>query len=236
MSARILVVDDIETNRRLLEARLTAEYFEVLQAEDGHACLKAAATEHPDLILLDVMMPGLDGFQTCRKLKADPALRHIPVIMVTALDQRQDRIKGLEAGADEFLTKPVDDVALFARVRSLLRLKSVMDELRLRETSAAHGGPDGAGVKGGRVIVAGPDADAAARLAGKLPHPFVALPHHEPLEALRAAPHADLVIVDLSSPRFDGLRLCARVRSDAATRQLPILAVVDGEDRAAMVR
>lgn len=236
MSARILVVDDMETNRRLLEARLSAEYFEVLQAGDGEACLKAAAEERPDLILLDVMMPGIDGFETCRRLKADPALRHIPVVMVTALDQRQDRIKGLEAGADEFLTKPVDDVALFARVRSLLRLKTVMDELRLRETGAAPQAGEDSARKGGRVAVMAPDADAAHRLAAKLSAPFQAAAHHEPLELLRAAAHADLVVIDLSSPRFDGLRLCARVRSDAATRQLPILAVVDGEDRATMVR
>ncbi|MGJ3230340.1 MAG: PleD family two-component system response regulator [Oceanicaulis sp.] len=236
MSARILVVDDIETNRRLLEARLSAEYFEVLQAADGEACLKVAASDAPDLILLDVMMPGLDGFETCRRLKADPALRHIPVVMVTALDQRQDRIRGLEAGADEFLTKPVDDVALFARVRSLLRLKTVMDELRLRESDREPAGETGAAPRGGRIVIMAPDADGAARLAAKLPAPFETAAHHEPLEALRACAHADLVIVDLSSPRFDGLRLCARVRSDAATRQLPILAVVTGDDRATMVR
>ena len=235
MSARILVVDDMETNRRLLEARLSAEYFEVIQAVDGASCLEIAAREAPDLILLDVMMPGMDGFETCRRLKADKTLRHVPVVMVTALDQRQDRIKGLEAGADDFLTKPVDDVALFARVRSLLRLKAVMDELRLRET-AVEPEDDEAVAKGGRIAIAAADADTAARLAAKLPAPFKALPHHEPLEALRAADGCDLVVVDLSSPRFDGLRLCARVRSDAATRQIPILAVVESDDRAAMVR
>jgi two-component system cell cycle response regulator len=133
MSARILVVDDIETNRRLLEARLTAEYFDVIEAEDGASCLDQARNHLPDIILLDIMMPGMDGFEACRRLKADPVTRHIPVVMITALDQRADRIRGLEAGADEFLTKPVDDVALFARVRSLLRLKTVMDELRQRE-------------------------------------------------------------------------------------------------------
>jgi len=236
MSARILVVDDIQTNRRLLEARLSAEYFEVLQAADGQACLDVAARDHPDLILLDIMMPGLDGFETCRRLKSDPALRHIPVVMVTALDQRQDRIKGLEAGADEFLTKPVDDVALFARVRSLLRLKAVMDELRLRESTANQAADESGPLRGGKIVVAALDADGANRLAGKLSAPFSAVAHHEPLEALRAAAHADLAIVDLSSPRFDGLRLCARIRSDAATRQLPILGVVNSEDRPTMVR
>src|SRR3712207_8330358 len=101
MSARILVVDDIETNVRLLEAKLTAEYYEVLTAESGAEALAKAAAEAPDVILLDVMMPGMDGFQVCRRLKDDPLTRHIPVVLVTALDGRDDRLQGLEAGADE---------------------------------------------------------------------------------------------------------------------------------------
>ncbi len=234
MSARILVVDDIETNRRLLEARLSAEYFEVVEAEDGEAALKAARDHAPDLILLDIMMPGMDGFETCRRLKADPTLRHIPVVMVTALDQRDDRVKGLEAGADEFLTKPVDDVALFARVRSLLRLKVVMDELRLRESG------DDVETKqvavGGRIVVAGPDSKSSQRVANMFQTPFSARACSEPLEALRHARTADLIVIDLSHARFDGLRLAARIRSDAETRQTPILGIVESDDRAAMVR
>jgi len=236
MSARVLVVDDIQTNRRLLEARLSAEYFEVLQAADGHECLALARSHEPDIILLDVMMPGIDGFETCRRLKADPVTRHIPVVMITALDQRADRIAGLEAGADDFLTKPVDDVALFARVRSLLRLKVVMDELRLRHREReAEGEPD-APLQGGSVLVVGADEAGAQRLAAKLPEPFVARAVADPREAAHLAASYDLMIVDVSSPRFDGLRLCARVRSDAATRQLPILAVVEADDRRTMVR
>src|SRR5687767_6106564 len=135
MSARILVVDDIDSNVRLLEAKLSAEYYEVLTASDGPTALAIAASESPDVVLLDVMMPGMDGFQVCRRLKDDPLTRHIPVVLVTALDGREDRIQGLEAGADEFLTKPIDDVMLLARVRSLTRLKAVTDELRQREAS-----------------------------------------------------------------------------------------------------
>jgi two-component system cell cycle response regulator len=234
MSARILVVDDIETNRRLLEARLSAEYFEVIEAEDGLAALEAARAHEPDLILLDIMMPGLDGFETCRRLKADPALRHIPVVMVTALDQREHRIKGLEAGADEFLTKPVDDVALFARVRSLLRLKVVMDELRLRETASDLRGD--APQVAGRIVVASPDADSAGRIVSMFEPPLSASVAMEPLETLRRARTADLVVIDLTAARFDGLRLAARIRSDADTRQIPILGIVESDDRAAMVR
>jgi two-component system cell cycle response regulator len=225
VSARILVVDDIETNRRLLEARLTAEYFDVLMAEDGPSCLDLARSQKPDVILLDVMMPRMDGFETCRRLKADPVTRHIPVVMVTALDQRSDRIRGLEAGADEFLTKPVDDVALFARVRSLLRLTSVMDELRQRESSGVEMSSFEPANGGGRVIVAAADQNAAQRIVKALPDTLDAQGYGDPRLAISQAEHADLIIVDLSAPRFDGLRLCARIRSDVDTRQVPLWAL-----------
>ena len=238
MSARILVVDDIETNRRLLEARLSAEYFEVVCAASGQECLDIAGATAPDLILLDVMMPGLDGFATCKKLKADAKTRHIPVVMVTALDQRQDRIKGLEAGADDFLTKPVDDIALFARVRSLLRLKQVMDELRLRDGS----GPvlpeeAGDGPVSGRVVVIAGDARTGERLARKLPAGVDIRVETDPKTAIGTVEAgADLALIDLTTSQFDGLRLCARIRSETRTRSLPILAVVDGDACEQMVR
>jgi len=133
MSARILVVDDVEVNVRLLDAKLSAEYFNVLTAFDGFQAIKVAQEEHPDIILLDVMMPRLDGFETCRRLKADPRTCDIPVVMVTALSEPSDRVRGLEAGADDFLTKPVNDIALFSRVRSLVRLRRTMEEWRHRE-------------------------------------------------------------------------------------------------------
>src|SRR3546814_2951801 len=132
MTARILVVDDIPANVKLLEVKLTAEYFDVVTASDGPSALDRAHSDAPDLILADVMMPGMDGFELCRRLKADPETSHIPLVMVTALSDVSDRVRGLEAGADDFLTKPVNDIALFARVRSLARLKQMMDELRLR--------------------------------------------------------------------------------------------------------
>src|ERR1700756_5686333 len=121
MTAKILVVDDVFANVRLLEAKLTADYYDVLCAYDGPTALAMAAEEQPDIVLLDVMMPGMDGFEVCRRLKADPVPRHIPVVLVTALDGRLDRIGGLECGADEFLTKPVGDNFLFAPGRSFTR-------------------------------------------------------------------------------------------------------------------
>src|SRR5580698_2805550 len=132
MTAKILIVDDILPNVKLLEARLTAEYFDVTTAMNGPEALAVCGREDCDLVLLDVMMPGMDGFEVCRRLKKDPATTHLPIVMVTALDQPSDRVKGLEAGADDFLTKPIDEIALIARVRSLARLKVVTDELRMR--------------------------------------------------------------------------------------------------------
>src|SRR5947207_13804214 len=133
MSGRVLVVDDIEANVKLLDAKLSSEYFDVLTAYNGPRALEIAETELPDIILLDVMMPRMDGFEVCTRLKANVRTADIPVVMVTALSDVADRLRGLEAGADDFLTKPVNDIALFARVRSLVRLKRMMDELRLRE-------------------------------------------------------------------------------------------------------
>ena len=112
MSARILVVDDVPANVKLLEARLSAEYFDVMTASNGTEALAICRRAECDLILLDVMMPDMDGFEVCRRLKSNPKTHHIPVVMVTALDQPSDRVTGLESGADDFLTKPVSDLSL----------------------------------------------------------------------------------------------------------------------------
>jgi class 3 adenylate cyclase len=125
--ARILIVDDNPTNRDILAARLGMHGYELSQAADGEEALAAAKTLIPDLVLLDVMMPKLNGIDACRLLKNDPTLPYIPVILVTAKADTQDVITGLEAGADEYLTKPVDQAALVARVRSMLRLKALHD-------------------------------------------------------------------------------------------------------------
>src|SRR5689334_22412235 len=136
MTARVLVVDDVPANVKLMEARLSAEYFDVVTALSGQEALAMCARAECDIVLLDVMMPDMDGFEVCRRIKADPSTHHLPVVMVTALDQISDRVKGLEAGADDFLTKPVSDIALVARVRSLVRLKMMSDELRMRAVTS----------------------------------------------------------------------------------------------------
>ena len=242
MSARILVVDDIEANVRLLAAKLQAEYYEVLTASDGATALAIAGGEAPDIILLDVMMPGMDGFQVCRRLKDDPLTRHIPVVLVTALDGRGDKITGLEAGADEFLTKPIDDMLLFARVRSLTRLKLVMDELRQREASGRRlgviGGASGRlGGAGGRVLVVDDNERQAQRIMAELSVEHRPVAETEPDKALLTAKGpVDLVLVNAAARSFDGLRFAAAIRSDEATRHLPVLAILDSEDRQRLVK
>jgi two-component system cell cycle response regulator len=242
MTARILVVDDIEANVRLLQAKLQAEYYDVLTASDGASALALAAEEKPDLMLLDVMMPGMDGFEVCRRLKEDTATRHIPVVLVTALDGRADRLTGLEAGADEFLTKPIDDILLFARVKSLTRMKLVIDELRQREASGRKigviaGAASRLGGQGGRVLIVDDLERQAQRISAELAVEHRPVVESDPEKAhLTARGPVDLIIVNTAAKSFDGLRLAAQIRSDESTRHLPILGIIDPEDRARLVK
>jgi len=126
----VLIADDNAMNLDILQTRLTAHGYEILTAADGLAALGLAREKHPDLILLDVMMPGLDGLEVCRRLKGDSSLPFMPLIMVTARADSRDVVSGLEAGADEYLTKPVDQAALVARVKSMLRIKALHDTVQ----------------------------------------------------------------------------------------------------------
>ena len=243
MSGRILVVDDLEPNRRLLEARLQDEYYDVLLANDGEEALAIAAAEKPDLILLDVMMPGIDGFETCRRLKADPELFHIPVVLVTALDEQEDRVNGLEAGAEDFITKPIDNVVLLARVRSLLRLKVVLDELRMRERlgrsmGAIRPGDNGEDIaKGAEILVVDDPGRSAERLAERLGKDHNATLTNDPDSAPVIAQGSwDVILLNLAAETFDGMRLAARLRSEEGTRNVPILGIVDPDEKMAMLR
>ncbi|MEJ2434359.1 MAG: response regulator [Pseudolabrys sp.] len=126
---RILIVDDNETNRDILVTRLSVRGYDLMQAADGEEALAAAREHLPDLILLDIMMPKIDGIEVCKRLKGDDTLPFMPIILVTAKADSKDVVSGLDAGADEYLTKPIDQVALVARVKSVLRLKQLHDEL-----------------------------------------------------------------------------------------------------------
>jgi two-component system cell cycle response regulator len=245
MPARVLVVDDVLANVKLLEARLSAEYFEVITAMSGQEALDACARGQCDIVLLDVMMPGMDGFEVCRRLKGDPATYHIPIVIITALDQPADRVAGLEAGADDFLTKPVSEVSLLARVRSLTRIKQMTDELRMRAMSGRQIGVTGVSAESilddglnGRILVVDDRASSYERIAKALSPAHTVEVETVPQEALFRAAETqyDLMIVSLGFADFDGLRLCSQVRSLDRTRNLPILVLAEPEDTARVLR
>ena len=245
MTARVLVVDDVPANAKLLEARLTAEYFDVVTAASGAEALAICERAQCDIVLLDVMMPEMDGFEVCRRLKAGPKTHHIPVVMVTALDQPSDRVRGLEAGADDFLTKPVSDIALIARVRSLTRLKLVTDELRMRALTSKEIGIQDPLLatltdsgRGGHVLVIDDRRSSYERVAKVLASEHRVDIEVNPQEALFHAAEGDydLLIVSLGLENFDALRLCSQVRSLERTRNVPILTIVEVEDNARLLR
>jgi two-component system cell cycle response regulator len=245
VTARVLVVDDVPANVKLLEARLSAEYFDVVTAMNGAEALAICDKAECDIVLLDVMMPDMDGFEVCRRLKANRKTHHIPVVMVTALDHPSDRVKGLSAGADDFLTKPVSDVALIARVRSLSRLKMMTDELRMRAATSREIGiqdPDHQALaeagNSGNVFIIDDRVSAAERLAAMLGDQHAVTVECNPAEAVFRSAEAnyDLIIVSLGLESYDALRLCSQLRSLERTRNIPILAISDGEDNARMIR
>lgn len=244
MTARVLIVDDLVANLKLLEARLVAEYFEVVTALNGPTALEICAQGSCDIVLLDVMMPGMSGLEVCRRIKQNPRTAHIPVVIVTALDQPGDRIAGLEAGADDFLTKPVDDIALITRVKSLVRLKTLTDELLVRaSTSNEFGLGDLVGTAdldgdGGRILLVDDSAATVERVCGVLGAGREVDHEPDPQEALLRAAEGDydLAIVSLNLKETDGLRLCSHLRSLDRTRLLPILVIVNPDDNARLLR
>jgi DNA-binding response OmpR family regulator len=135
VTATILVVDDVEKNVKLLADVLAVKGYAVRTAASGEAALASIAEQMPDLVLLDVMMPGLSGYDVCRTLRADARHAMLPIVLVTALDPATERVKGLEAGADDFLSKPVSQPELMARVRSLLRIKQLYDEVQRQKAT-----------------------------------------------------------------------------------------------------
>ena len=232
MSARVLIVDDVPANVRLLQALLEAEYFEVHTAMNGAEALDAVQRVKPDIMLLDVMMPDMSGFEVCRRVKSNPMTRYLPIIMITALDQPEDRIKGFQAGADDYLVKPIDEVALLTRLRTLVRFKFLLDEL---ESSI-----------GDELLLdtrLESDESAPARVATLMADdprntPVLAWlnQHHHvqtwsnPVQLLDAVRKGklDVVVLDMPLPGHDALRICSQIRSLEHGRQLPVVLLVDG--------
>ena len=246
MTARVLVVDDVLHNVKLLEAKLRSEYFDVLTAMNGFEALEIIEKEQPDIILLDVMMPGMDGFEVCRKVKENPEVAHIPIIMVTALDQPKDRVMGLEAGADDFLTKPIQDMPLFARVKSLVRLKFLMDELRIRTSTGQAISPEidlgsnsSFNFENVKILLIEDYERVAKRITGYLSDTVEQVDLDSVIDGQITTDHMeqyDLFIISLSLRDVDGLRLCSSIRSSENTRYSPILVLIDEGDNENLIQ
>ncbi len=238
MPGRILVVDDVATNRLILKAKLAAAYYDVLEADCGQTAFDLARSEQPDVILLDIMMPDMDGYEVCEMLKACSETSHIPVVMVTASNTPRERIRGLAVGADDFLVKPINEMALFARVRNLLRVKMMFDELKLRDSTSRELGLsdflDGEDARAPRVdtVMLAPAADAQRAAWEKQ---IAALPNVEVIatcserEALNMArfEQPDAIIVHQRlMEEGDSLRLISALRARPETRQAVMIYVV----------
>lgn len=226
MTGRVLVVDDVDVNVRLLEAKLVIEYYEVVTANSAAAALELLNKGEVDLILLDVMMPGMDGFALCKQLRADPRTSLTPIILVSALDGDEDRLRGLAAGADDFCTKPIDDAILFGSIRRHLRAKALVDPILARRNGQKFLPVTGQA----RIVTPELDSEAGRAL-------LRAVPSHNvegaslPADFLRQVSNSDLAVLDLSSEHLDQLRLLAQIKSNPRTKLTPVIGFADPFER-----
>lgn len=234
MAGRILIVDDVATNRIVLKVKLASACYEVLQASTGAEALKRARLDSPDLILLDQMMPDIDGATLCQRLKDDPATACIPVIMITARNDDASRINALRAGADEFMTKPLDELTLLARVRSLLRARDTVEELRLRDRTCRELGfaePANNFTLPSTIAMVAADTVTAmawkAALGKSTRHRVIVISKEQALMQSTAdnVPDVYVIACDLAKPD-EGLRLMSELRSRPRTRHSAVLMVI----------
>ena len=236
----IIIIDDDPKLCEFYKDYLEPLGYDVATAHTGPDGLEKVLQGNFSAVILDVMLPGMDGFETCHRLKSNPATAHIPVVMVTALTDATDRVRGLEAGADDFLSKPVNDVALMARVRSLVRLKMTVDEWRIRENTANQFGF--VGNKGSfltepsekaKVMVIEDKSFESDKFIETLKR------DDDEIMAVRSGDQAmemaqqhdfDMITVSLNLEHEDGLRLCSHLRSNERTRAVPLLMVAEEAD------
>lgn len=247
MVGRILVVDDVATNRIVMKVKLAAARYDVVAASGGAEAFEIARGGGIDLVIMDMMMPGLDGAEACRMMRADPVTASLPVILVTAIDDREARIAGLSAGADDFLTKPVDEIALLARVRSLLRSREEEREYEARGGAllelAGNGFGEGAqagftaapSVRDGRIaLLGGPDAEWFASQRDLLKPLFreaVTVIDRDAALALDPVDAPDLILIEADTGgQSEGLRLMSELRSRQATRHTAFLVLLPAGD------
>ena len=240
MTASILVVDDVSSNVRLLKAKLEKEYYSVLTALSGKEALKIAKKLRPDIILLDVMMPEMDGFEVCEILKADFDTENIPIIFITALDDIESKIRGLNYGAEDFLTKPINDNALFARVKSLSRLKLFSDELNIRNKVTMGFSSNISSIRrcvsdlsDACIVIIDDDKLQAEQVSCYLKEEFnnIIICNSCAEEFCMGINfNVDLVIVSMQSKEYDGLKLYSVLRTKDYVKHTPILMLIDEDD------
>ncbi|PTQ71271.1 diguanylate cyclase [Celeribacter persicus] len=238
MAGRILIADNVPTNRIILKVKLASAFYDVSQATTGAGTLTQARAERPNLILLDVDLGDMSGFETCTRLKADPVTAHIPVAILTPAQNPEAKIAALKAGADEVLSKPLDELTLTARVRALMRASATSEELRRRnETAHALGFSEAHGhyEAPGKIILIGTTAEEAmgwrAGLKGMV-HDEVAIERADHLlESIYHGDIADLYVISTGAGDGDGLRLISDLRAREATRDAGIVVVHGPQDR-----
>jgi len=237
MTGKILIADDVATNRIVMKVTLTDACYQVLQASNGAETIARARKDGPDLILLGLMMSDMDGVEVCAALKNDPQTAHIPIIIVTAQNDDTAKIKALQAGADDFMIKPLDELTLLARVRSLLRARDTEEELRLRESTSrelgfAEEGPDY--LQPVTIAMISTENKTAvswkSSVIGKLNGNIVVIPKEKALTIMPDEQYPDIYVIscDLAKPD-DGLRLLSELRSRSATRHSAIIMVAPKE-------
>lgn len=245
MPGRILIVDDLAASVKVLAAKLTSEFYDVLTAHDGPAALDAVSRDCPDLVLLDVMMPGMDGFEVCEKIKQTAKTAHIPVVMVTALNDVRDRVRGMRAGADDFLSKPVNDTMLFARVNSLIRMKRTVDQWILHRETSRELGVDIdtvlTGDDGRRAAIAVFDSSDihGANIRDILMHQdhrVDLVSNYEDTQGKIFTSKPDVVIISLDYDSDNALSLASRIRNTTEFRDIPILLIGDGDDESGLIK
>ncbi|MEO0786075.1 MAG: PleD family two-component system response regulator [Pseudomonadota bacterium] len=234
MSARILVADDVDPNRRVLRGKLEGNFHVVLEAVNGREAVEVARREKPEIILLDVMMPEMNGYEACELLKADPDTAHIPVVMVTALTDAEDRLKGLKAGAEDFITKPVDDFQLHSRIEALTRYVAVAQELRQRQAGSAavpilEDREAEELNRPVRILVMDEKKRRADRVVGLLRraghevHSYAEVGSGVALSGTSV----DVIVMALADQSYDPLKICAHFRMSEMTRPISIIVAAE---------
>jgi two-component system cell cycle response regulator len=243
---RVLIVDDEPLNVKLLKAKLSKEPYEIITAYNGHEALESVSKKMPDLILLDIMMPDIDGYQVTRTLKNDPRTQHIPIILVTALNGKEDKRKGLESGADEFLNKPVNSLELKARARSLIQLKTYQDQFEAQPPSKENSKPTDNSDKSNACLISDPiqnsfqniliveDNEKDIRLIENYLHGqnyrlHFAQSGEEAISKLQNE-NIDLVLLDILLDGMNGFEVCRQLKGNDLTYNIQVVVITSLDD------